>query len=91
MVKRWIGLAADGDPWAPEFKRMEVVAAADYDQVVAALRSSPCPRPIGNDDGTVADCILAGHCGCDNGVVLSTPEPGPWPEHPAAIKQEGVK
>ena len=37
-VKRYIGIAADGDPWAPEFKRTEWVMASDYDSAVAVLR-----------------------------------------------------
>ena len=35
----------------------------------AALRSSPCPRPLDGED-TVELCIKAGHCGCDNKAAL---------------------
>lgn len=31
----------------------------------AADEPRRCPAPIRGDDGTVADCIAKGHCGCD--------------------------
>ena len=35
-----------------------------------ALRHSPCPLPIGGAD-TVAACICAGNCGCENRGLLT--------------------
>lgn len=40
-----------------------------------ALRTSPCPSPFGDDDGTVGHCVDAGHCGCDNSEALATTKP----------------
>jgi hypothetical protein len=32
--------------------------------------SVSCPVPIQDDDGTAADCIAKGHCGCDEQEVI---------------------
>ena len=37
----------------------------------AALEGSPCPYPV-IEDKTVAACIKAGKCGCDNREALSS-------------------
>lgn len=37
-----------------------------------ALNKSPCPFPLDKaEDKTVAACIAAGVCGCENGSLLS--------------------
>jgi len=35
-----------------------------------ALQRSPCPAALVKDDGTVADCVRKGHCGCENAPAL---------------------
>jgi hypothetical protein len=53
----------DGD-----WYRVEDVDAR-IDELKGALRRSPCPCPIGDDD-TAGACIDAGKCGCEIKSVM---------------------
>lgn len=47
-------------------------ARAEYDALVQALNTSPCPAPrVPDGEGTVEECIRAGCCGCDNADALA--------------------
>ncbi len=37
----------------------------DPELMVLVIPEGACPHPIGDDDGTAADCIAHGNCGCD--------------------------
>jgi hypothetical protein len=39
-------------------------------QLRKALRSSACPMPTGNDDGSAGCCVKRKHCKCDNKSAL---------------------
>lgn len=54
--------------------------ARGIERLRAALEGSPCPYPV-IEDKTVAACIKAGKCGCDNREALgSVIAPGGGPD-----------
>lgn len=69
FIEHYAGLARDAEIQAdPDEARKRLVQVAAL--AVAAAESIErkflrCPAPLMGDDGTVADCIAKGHCGCD--------------------------
>ncbi len=45
------------------------VTMAERFRALLWLRKSKCPYPIQGDNGTAEECILMGHCACDESIL----------------------